>query len=198
MSGTDGCRAFSPSKSILWIARVSAFSSATTVALRRPTSSSSAISPNVSPGPTIESITVPPSGVWIRTAKRPVCTRWIVSAGSPAWNTISRRAKVRRRAICSTRRASSSGTPARIGHCTRPTLKGLALYLRAGGLQVGVGDEPVEPAGHPPVAVAEDLHDRRDEHEPDDRGVDEHGGREPDADQLQEHLRAQGQRAEDD
>ena len=83
MSATPGWRVRSASKSSLWIARVSAFSTATTVALRGELSSSSAISPNVSPGPIRLSITVSPSGVPIRTAKRPVWTRCSVSAGSP-------------------------------------------------------------------------------------------------------------------
>src|SRR4051812_9100396 len=198
MSATTGCRARSASKSSLWIARVSARSIATTVALRELPASSSAISPNVSPGPTRFSTTVSPSGVLMRTANRPRCTRCSVSAGSPRWNTTSRRPKVRRRAICNTRRASSSGTPARIGHCTNPTLKGLARYLRLGGLKLGARDDAVQPGRDPPVALAEDLHDRRDEDEADDRGVDEHGGREPEADQLEEDLGAQGQGAEDD
>ena len=68
MSATAGWRSRSASKSSLWIERVSPFSTATTVALRGAVSSSSAISPKLSPGPIRLSITVSPSGVLIRTA----------------------------------------------------------------------------------------------------------------------------------
>ena len=42
---------------------------------------------------------------------------------------------------------------------------------------VDVGEDPVEPAGHPPVAVAQQLHGRRHQHHADDGGVEQDGGR---------------------
>ena len=66
---------------------------------------------NDSPGPRSASVTVSPSGVTMRIAKRPRTTRWSASAGSPSWNTTSPRPNVRRRAAASNRRRLASGTP---------------------------------------------------------------------------------------
>src|SRR5581483_4709919 len=87
---------------------VSVASGALTVALRRPPSSRTAISPTTSPRPRTPTVARSPSGVVIRIATRPLSMRWRVSPGSPSWKRTSRRAKRRRRAVDSTRRRSSS------------------------------------------------------------------------------------------
>ena len=59
-----------------------------------------------------------PSGVVMRTEKRPLLIRLSESAGSPRWKTISPRANVRRRAIVSSACSASSGTSASSCHST--------------------------------------------------------------------------------
>jgi hypothetical protein len=50
----------------------------------------------------------------------------------------------------------------------------------AGAFDVELGDDPVEPAGHPPVLVAEELHRGGHEEHADDCGVEQDGEREAD------------------
>ena len=46
------------------------------------------------------------------------------------------------------------------------------------------GDEPVQPAGQPPVGAAEQLHGGGHEHHPDEGGVDQHGDGQTEPDEL--------------
>src|SRR5215208_8109961 len=69
---------------------------------------------------------------------------------------------------------------------------------RDGPLDVEAREELLEPVRNPPVAVAEELHDGRDEHHPHERGVQEDRRREADAEQLQEDVRRREEREEDD
>src|SRR5262245_46638212 len=57
------------------------------------------------------------------------------------------------------------------------------------GLDVDLGQDPVEPARDPPVAVPEQLHRGRHQQEPDDGGVDQDGYGEPEAEQLHDPVR---------
>src|SRR5262245_43807292 len=98
--------------------RVSADSSAETVAERRAPGASSDSSPNASPGPSTSSRELSPSGVVTRTANRPLTIRCSVSAGSSRWKTTSPFENVLRRAIDSTSRTSWGGTSASSGHST--------------------------------------------------------------------------------
>src|SRR3954454_5309682 len=68
------------------------------------------------------------------------------------------------------------------GNATRLDLLGL------GGLALDRDPwEPAEPSRQPPVPVAEQRHRRRQQHAPDQRGVDEDGHGEPEAELLDEH-----------
>ena len=51
------------------------------------------------------------------------------------------------------------------------------------------GHEPVEPAGQPPVGPAEQLHGGGHEHHPHEGGVDQHGDRQTQADELDGAVR---------
>jgi PAS domain S-box-containing protein len=55
-------------------------------------------------------------------------------------------------------------------------------------LHVDARQDTVEPPRHPPGGGAEQVHDRRDEQQPDDRRVDQDAGREPDRQLLDHHL----------
>src|SRR5205085_11870884 len=52
---------------------------------------------------------------------------------------------------------------------------GMDRHVLAVALDVDVGQDPVEPAGQPPVAVAQELHGRGDQQHADDGGVEEDG-----------------------
>jgi hypothetical protein len=80
-SSTDACCRARRRSSEPRTTRVSPASRAVTVALRSP-AVITASSPNVSPGPRIPRATVSPSGVPMRTSKRPLTTRCTESAGS--------------------------------------------------------------------------------------------------------------------
>ena len=70
-----------------------------------------------------------------------------------------------------------AGSPERRGRSS-----GAAAGIVVGdlvALDVDVRQQPVEPARQPPVAVAEQFHRGRDQHHPDDGGVDEDGGARP-------------------
>ena len=64
--------------------------------------------------------------------------------------------------------------------------------LRA--FDVDVRQQPVEPAGQPPVGVAEQLHRRRHQHHADDGGVDQHGDGQAEAEHLDHDVRRQHER----
>ena len=51
----------------------------------------------------------------------------------------------------------------------------------------GHARQPAEPARHPPVPVAEQAHRRRQQHAPDERGIDQHGDRQPQPELLDDH-----------
>src|SRR3712207_5529855 len=51
-------------------------------------------------------------------------------------------------------------------------------------LDVDLGQQPVEPAGNPPVAVTQQLHRGRHEDHADQRGVEQHGEGQAEAEQL--------------
>ena len=63
-------------------------------------------------------------------------------------------------------------------------------------LEVEVREDPVEPARQPPVGPAEEAHRRRHEDHAHERGVEEHGDGEADAEQLAVRVVAEDEGAE--
>src|SRR5215210_7216687 len=123
---------------------------------------------------------------------------WIplVSRSPPATSTISSahitatiaptRINPRRRSSGAGRlRCGSSAVAGMSPESLRPALRG----THAGGLDLEPRQHPLQPARDPPVAVAEQLHHGRHEHHPHERGVEEDRRREPDSEQLEEHVR---------
>ena len=71
------------------------------------------------------------------------------------------------------------------------------LGVEVGDVDLDVWQHPVEPVREPPVLVAQQLHRRRHENQPDDRGVDEHRDGEAEAEHLERVLVAEHEAAED-
>src|SRR5947209_16894711 len=52
------------------------------------------------------------------------------------------------------------------------------------------GQQSVQPAGEPPIGLAEQLHRGGHQHHPDEGGIDQHGGGEPQAEQLEQDRKS--------